>query len=313
MSKTQQRQRARPATPRQSGRAPNRAARRRGARAGRWSGSTLGWVAVGTVVAIVAALVVVKVVGGHGPTAAPGGGAAVPAQVLRNVTGVPASAFDAVGAPSDLTPLRALPPGTPPLLAGSKPKVVYIGAEYCPYCAAQRWAVVVALSRFGSFSGLGETHSSTVDVFPGTRTFTFHGASYTSPYVAFSGVETETNTPSSTGGYTALEPLTPEQRELMQRYDLTRFTGTTAQAIPFLDVGGRYVLAGSSFSPQVLQGMTMAQIAQYLRDPNDPVARAILGSANLLTAAICDATGGKPGMVCASPGVVAAKGRLSNP
>ena len=41
-----------------------------------------------------------------------------------------------------------------PLTSGGKPEMLYIGAEYCPYCAAERWAMIVALSRFGTFSGL---------------------------------------------------------------------------------------------------------------------------------------------------------------
>src|SRR5690348_15801045 len=28
----------------------------------------------------------------------------------------------------------------PALTADGKPRVLYVGAEYCPYCAAQRWA-----------------------------------------------------------------------------------------------------------------------------------------------------------------------------
>jgi hypothetical protein len=310
MSKTQQKQRPRAAV-RPTGQGPNRAARRRGGRAGGWSRGTLGWLAVAAVVAVVATLVVVKVVGGSGGGTSSGGAGALSAQVLADVTGVPASAFDAVGTPADLTVLRALPSGTPPLTVGGKPIVVYVGAEYCPYCAAQRWAMVVALSRFGTFTGLGATHSSSTDVFPDTPTFTFHGASFASGSLSFDAVETETNIPSASGGYTALDTPTAQEREVLQRWDVERYTGTTQGAIPFLDVGGRYVLAGSSFSPQLLQGLTMAQIAQHLRDPGDPVARAILGSANLVTAAICQATGGTPASVCTSAGVVAAKGRLS--
>src|SRR4051812_14747932 len=33
------------------------------------------------------------------------------------------------------------------LTADGKPLVLYVGAEYCPFCAAQRWAMVQALSR----------------------------------------------------------------------------------------------------------------------------------------------------------------------
>jgi len=42
--------------------------------------------------------------------------------------------------------------------------------------------MIIALSRFGTFSGLSTTHSSTTDEYPGTPTFTFYGSSYRSKY-----------------------------------------------------------------------------------------------------------------------------------
>ena len=57
-------------------------------------------------------------------------------------------------------------PSTPPtkvtgsaLTFDGKPGIFYYGAEYCPYCAAERWPVVVALSRFGTWSNLQQTIS----------------------------------------------------------------------------------------------------------------------------------------------------------
>ena len=41
-----------------------------------------------------------------------------------------------------------------PLTNSGKIVIVYVGAEYCPYCAAERWAIVTALETFGTFSGL---------------------------------------------------------------------------------------------------------------------------------------------------------------
>ena len=41
-----------------------------------------------------------------------------------------------------------------PLSSGGKPEVLYVGTEFCPYCAAESWSLIVALSRFGQFSGL---------------------------------------------------------------------------------------------------------------------------------------------------------------
>ncbi len=79
------------------------------------------------------------------------------------------------------------------LTSGGKPEVLYLGGEYCPYCAAQRWAMVNALSRFGTFSGLTTTHSSSTDVDPNTPTWTFYKSTYTSNYLVFTPVEEYTN------------------------------------------------------------------------------------------------------------------------
>jgi hypothetical protein len=67
------------------------------------------------------------------------------------------------------------------------------GANYRPFCAAQRWAMIIALSRFGTFSGLTASHSSTSDVYPDTATFTFYGSSYASKYISFEAVEETEN------------------------------------------------------------------------------------------------------------------------
>jgi len=40
------------------------------------------------------------------------------------------------------------------LTADGKPLVLYVGEESCPYCAAERWSLILALSKFGNFTGL---------------------------------------------------------------------------------------------------------------------------------------------------------------
>ena len=60
-----------------------------------------------------------------------------------------------------------------------------MGAEYCPYCAAERWALVMALSKFGTFTDLQGTTSSATDTNPSTPTFSFYGSTYTSKYLSF--------------------------------------------------------------------------------------------------------------------------------
>ena len=79
--------------------------------------------------------------------------------MVTDTTSVPASTLDTVGAGSGVTAPPEIKGGTP-LTSGGKPEVLYMGAEYCPFCAAERWAMVVALSRFGTFSGLSTVHSA---------------------------------------------------------------------------------------------------------------------------------------------------------
>jgi hypothetical protein len=59
----------------------------------------------------------------------------------------------------DFTPT---PVSGPPLTENGKPEVLYVATEFCPYCVAENWALIVALSRFGSFSGLSTSRSDPV-------------------------------------------------------------------------------------------------------------------------------------------------------
>ena len=143
-----------------------RPAPRKPARGGRPAG-LFTWLAVGLVVVVVAVLVIIKVTSGGNPSSNASGTfqPASPTTVTQ-LTTVPASVFNAVGVTSPVAPVTPpqLVKGQPTLTAtnasGSKgPEVLYIGAEYCPFCAAQRWATIVALSRFGTWSGLGNMSS----------------------------------------------------------------------------------------------------------------------------------------------------------
>lgn len=187
--------------------------------------------------------------------------------------------------------------------------LLYIGAEYCPFCAAERWPMVVALSRFGSFSNLGQTESAgSPEAYPNTPTLSFHGSSYTSAYIVFQGVETESN--QRTGlTYAPLDNLTSEQEQLLRTYDAPPYV-SSGGAIPFVLIGNGYVFNGSQYLPSALQGMTAEEVAASLRDPTTQQARDIGGSANLLTAAICTLTSQQPSEVCSSPGVTAAASKL---
>jgi hypothetical protein len=263
--------------------------------------------AVALVVVALLGLVVAKAAGlGSGDDEATTGGgtsaAVASPAVVKAVTSVPASVLDEIGVGDAQTAPSKI--DAPRLVADGKPKVLYVGAEFCPYCAAERWPVVVALSRFGTWSGLGATHSASKDVYPDTQTLSFHGATYTSDYLSFTGVETTGNTPVN-GQYPPLDSLAPADEKVVQDYNKPPYTAT-AGSIPFVDVAGLYVTSGATYSPKVLEGMSRAEIAAALDDPKDPVAKAVGGTANVLTAVLCEATGGQPSKVCTSPGVTAA-------
>ena len=264
--------------------------------------------AIGAVVVVVMAMVGLSVYN-HAKTPATPGSSGT-ASVISAVTAVPASALDSVGAGTGITPPSAIAAGAPPVTIDGKPQILYIGAEYCPFCAAERWPMVIALSRFGTFSGLGLSTSSATDVFPSTPTVTFHGSSYTSDVIAFDGVETNTNQLAASGlSYEPLDTLTAQQQRLMQTFDAPPYT-SHAGVIPFSLIGNRYVVIGSSYPPDVLQGKTWEEIATALSDPSSPIAKQVLAAANVLTAAICDVTGGQPTNVCTAPGVTSAAASL---
>jgi hypothetical protein len=235
-----------------------------------------------------------------------------PASLIAALTSIPQSTFDSIGLGSaSAGPDGPKPINAPALIKDGKPEVLYVGAEYCPYCAAERWPMIIALSRFGTFSNLHTSSSSASDVYPNTPTFSFYQSSYTSPYLSFDAVEQTTSRPDGHGGYTPLQSLSDQQKAILAQYDGPPYLADRG-SIPFVDFGGKSVLAGATYNPSVLAGKTQQQIAAQLADPNSEVAKSAIGSANLLTAAICQATNQQPQNVCQSPGVQKAAATLGS-
>ena len=230
------------------------------------------------------------------------------ASVVKTVTSVPASTLDAVGAGSGQVTAGPQTISGTALTENGKPEVLYIGAEYCPYCGAERWAMIVALSRFGTFTGLATIHSAKADgagnaePFPDTPTWTFLHATFSSQYLTFTPVETYTNVPDTSNGfYTTLETPTKAEQALLTKYDVPPLVPSGQNgAIPFVDFGNKYALAGVSYSNNVLAGLDWAQIAADLSNPHSTTAQAIDGTANYITAAICGMTGNAPASACTS-------------
>ena len=266
----------------------------------RFSASTMAFASVAVVVVIVVVFVIVKVTGGNSPSSSTSVAAPVltpaSATVVSQVTGVSASVISAVGTGGDEVSAPQTLSGQPPLTTGGKPEVLFIGAEFCPYCAAERWAMVQAFSRFGTWSGLNETTSSPWDSPSAIATFSFVDAKFTSSYFTFVPVEHESNDTNGLGTRTVLQPLTSQQSNLWSKYS-GKFG--VEEGFPFVDFGNRVFVIGPSYNPAtILLGLNQNQIASKLTNAKDPVTQAIVGTANYLTASVCALTKDQPAMVC---------------
>jgi hypothetical protein len=268
----------------------------------RFSPSTLAFASIGVVVVIILVFVIVKVTGSNKPStsattlAAP---VAASSALVAQVTGVTPAVTDAVGLGTGITAPQVLT-NQPKLTSNGKPEMLFIGAEFCPFCAAERWSMVVALSHFGTWSGLKETTSSPWDTDPSTATFSFRDASVVSQYVNFATVEHETNDNTGANTRALFQPLTSAENRLWTKYS-SQFG--QQPGYPFVDIGNKVFVIGPSYDPAVLAGLDQQEIAGRLTKASDPVTQAIVGTANYLTAAICSETGNQPASVCSSSGV----------
>lgn len=222
--------------------------------------------------------------------------------IVAQVTGVSQSTWEAVGTGQGVTNnnFQRTPAGQPPLTGpNGHPEFFYVGGEFCPYCAAQRWAIINALSRFGTFSNLSQIQAYEFNV----STFSFHGSSYTSQYIDFNPKEIEGNELDKSGqSYVPLEKLTPAEQQTFLKYN-------SGGSFPFIDIGNQYVAIGATYPYTTLltnsqqDPLKWQDIASALSNPKSPVAQGILGAANYMTAAICNVTNQQPGSVCNSSAI----------
>ncbi len=251
-------------------------------------------VSVAIVAVVLVVIVIINSVGG------PAAGTSTPisAQVASILLNPSPSVISTVGSGGQPGEMVKLPGDTVLKDASGKPMIVYVGAEYCPFCAAERWVMIYWLSQFGTFKGLTQIESSSTDVYPDTNTFTFHKVTYTSSYVDFNHNEVLDRDQNQ------LETPSAQVTALFTKYGTPPYTSTTG-GFPFIDIAGLYTLYNTSYSPQILANLTWQQIATKLKDPTDPVTQAIVGNANIMTAATCIATGDLPAAVCTTPTIQA--------
>jgi hypothetical protein len=249
---------------------------------------------LGMVVSVAIVGVLIVVVALHSTSSQPNDRMDASPAVLSAVTTASPASLQTVGegaAALSVRPTR----GDPPLTSNGKPEVLFIGAEFCPFCAAERWSLVQALSRFGTFSNLSEIRSASTD--GNIATFSFYRSRYTSKYLSFASVEAEDR------GRHALNSPTSAQERIWQKYDRGGF--------PFLDFGGKYYQINAGYNYADLSGLNQQQIAAQLKDPTSVVAQGILGEANNLTATLCTLTNNKPASACSPSTITTLQSRLA--
>jgi thiol-disulfide isomerase/thioredoxin len=188
-----------------------------------------------------------------------------------------------------------------PLLDGGKPLIFFMGAEWCPFCASERWGLVEATSRFGKWSGLRElTSREGQDYFPALATYDLSQATYTSDYISIRHKEV------ATVEGDPLQKLGSFEEGLVNGYD-------KLGSVPFLFASGpvgRYTVE-LPFSPGLLDGDSFVSLRKEVAAAAaTPAVEAIDGQADAITALICKLDGRQPASVCAKGSIPALEGEL---
>ncbi|MGC8648634.1 MAG: DUF929 family protein [Candidatus Micrarchaeia archaeon] len=193
------------------------------------------------------------------------------------------------------------------MIINGKPTVVFLGTTSCIYCAENRWAMALALAKFGNFSALytgysamGDGHIPTIFWMPAnitTPSGVSYGSDYSSPYINFIAADYES--PLS-GGF-EIQPLS---------YFISNAPNATyANAIAFMNAskqfqGTPFTYWGTTFvngadgivfgnttptsaSDIPLAYMTHAQVLNQLKNFNDQFAWSEYAAADIYIAYTC--------------------------
>jgi hypothetical protein len=176
-----------------------------------------------------------------------------------------------------------------PMKRSGKLFVLFIGAEYCPFSAAERWAIVRALQKFGQWSGLKQTMSAARDEpFLNLPTYNFTEATYTSSHIEFVARELKNRE------FKPLQKLLKTEERIFRKYN-------PEKEIPFLLVGGRFVQIGAGFTPKIFIGHTFRQTETELKKIESEIRKTIDAEGNIIAALLCHA--GLPPELCKETGV----------
>lgn len=186
--------------------------------------------------------------------------------------------------------------GGTPFSSNGKPIVVFIGAEFCQYCAIERWALIMTMMRFGNFTNL---HYMTAGTTEGDyATFTFVGSRYSSSYIVFRSYEAADRADNP------LQTVPSNYSAVWTHY---------GSGFPFVDVGNTYVSPSSVLAnPSILSGKNWTQIISGISSGDD-TGLLIKEAANLFTALICKVTQGSPAGICAASPISSIVASIAGP
>jgi hypothetical protein len=203
---------------------------------------------------------------------------------------------------------------TPQLLLNGKPTVIYLGAISCIFCGENRWAMALALSRFGGFSELFKGYSSFNDgdlptIYWAPANYNASsgvafGNFYSSNYIYF--LTTDYASPITQGfemqtlNYFELQAAainnTAYEKAIALIGTLNNYQGT-----PYT-IWGKYVVSGadafdfgnstnsSSSGQYPLTNLTHDQVLSQLAQPNDQFAWTEYAGADLYLTLLCAST-----------------------
>ena len=218
----------------------------------------------------------------------------------------------------------------PAFIVNGKPSVIYLGSITCLFCSENKWAMALALSRFGNFSALFKGYSSfgdgdlpTIYWAPanynssGTDSF---GNFYHSNYINFISIDDEdpitqgfnlNPIPVIEANANATGNLAYEDAVSYIFNDLSKNSSTSFQGTPYTiwgnyQVGGADAIdlgnsmpTGNSFP---LTNMTHEQVLAQLANPNDQFAWTEYAGADLYVAMVCSSIN-NTAPVCTLPAI----------
>ncbi len=196
---------------------------------------------------------------------------------------------------------------------GGKPSVVYLGSITCIFCGENRWAMALALSRFGKFSQLFNGYSSIGDgdvptLYWSALNYNASGDDvrnyYSSSYVNFISIE---DTHPIQGGFVLNAPQqilanvqNTGNKSAIGAFNyivnLSKANATAFKGTPYT-IWGTHQFSGADaevfgnttpaagFIP--LTYMTHAQVFSQLANPNDQFSWGEYAAADVYTAALC--------------------------